>query len=147
MTGGQIFNHKLTLKQENFCLQYIETGNASEAYRQAYHAENMKPDTINRKASELLSDGPITVRLDELKQSHQQRHEITVDDLIRKLEDIYQKAISGNGSLNTAVNAVMGQAKLLGLDKQTVKLETIDYPTVIELVAPDFNSVSSKEND
>ncbi|EEX49488.1 Terminase small subunit [Pasteurella dagmatis] len=107
----------------------------------------MKPDTINRKASELLSDGPITVRLDELKQSHQQRHEITVDDLIRKLEDIYQKAISGNGSLNTAVNAVMGQAKLLGLDKQTVKLETIDYPTVIELVAPDFNSVSSKEND
>ncbi|WP_269457969.1 terminase small subunit [Pasteurella dagmatis] len=135
------------MKQENFCLQYIETGNASEAYRQAYHAENMKPDTINRKASELLSDGPITVRLDELKQSHQQRHEITVDDLIRKLEDIYQKAISGNGSLNTAVNAVMGQAKLLGLDKQTVKLETIDYPTVIELVAPDFNSVSSKEND
>ncbi|AAK03861.1 MULTISPECIES: terminase small subunit [Pasteurella] len=142
-----MFNHKLTLKQENFCLQYIETGNASEAYRQAYHAENMKPDTINRKASELLSDGKITARIDELKAVHQQRHEITVDDLIRKLEDIYQKAISGNGSLNTAVNAVMGQAKLLGLDKQTVKLETIDYPTVIELVAPDFNSVSSKEND
>ncbi|HDR0613963.1 terminase small subunit [Pasteurella multocida] len=142
-----MFNHKLTLKQENFCLQYIETGNASEAYRQAYHAENMKPDTINRKASELLSDGKITARIDELKAVHQQRHEITVDDLIRKLEDIYQKAISGNGSLNTAVNAVMGQAKLLGLDKQTVKLEMIDYPTVIELVAPDFNSVSSKEND
>lgn len=142
-----MFNHKLTLKQENFCLQYIETGNASEAYRQAYHAENMKPDTINRKASELLSDGKITARIDELKAVHQQRHEITVDDLIRKLEDIYQKAISGNGSLNTAVNAVMGQAKLLGLDKQTVRLETIDYPTVIELVAPDFNSVSSKEND
>lgn len=142
-----MFNHKLTLKQENFCLQYIETGNASEAYRQAYHAENMKPDTINRKASELLSDGKITARIDELKAVHQQRHEITVNDLIRKLEDIYQKAISGNGSLNTAVNAVMGQAKLLGLDKQTVKLETIDYPTVIELVAPDFNSVSSKEND
>ncbi|SUC10600.1 Terminase small subunit [Pasteurella canis] len=142
-----MFNHKLTLKQENFCLQYIETGNASEAYRQAYHAENMKPDTINRKASELLSDGKITARIGELKAVHQQRHEITVDDLIRKLEDIYQKAISGNGSLNTAVNAVMGQAKLLGLDKQTVKLETIDYPTVIELVAPDFNSVSSKEND
>ncbi len=142
-----MFNHKLTLKQENFCLQYIEAGNASEAYRQAYHAENMKPDTINRKASELLSDGKITARIDELKAVHQQRHEITVDDLIRKLEDIYQKAISGNGSLNTAVNAVMGQAKLLGLDKQTVKLETIDYPTVIELVAPDFNSVSSKEND
>ncbi|MGC6324214.1 terminase small subunit [Pasteurella multocida] len=142
-----MFNHKLTLKQENFCLQYIETDNASEAYRQAYHAENMKPDTINRRASELLSDSKITARIDELKAVHQQRHEITVDDLIRKLEDIYQKAISGNGSLNTAVNAVMGQAKLLGLDKQTVKLETIDYPTVIELVAPDFNSVSSKEND
>ncbi|SQE31532.1 Terminase small subunit [Mannheimia haemolytica] len=27
---------ELTPKQEAFCLAYIETGNASEAYRQAY---------------------------------------------------------------------------------------------------------------
>lgn len=39
----------LTQKQEAFALAYFETGNASEAYRRAYNAENMKPESINRK--------------------------------------------------------------------------------------------------
>ena len=38
---------QLTPKQETCGLAYIETGDASEAYRQAYDAENMKPDTVN----------------------------------------------------------------------------------------------------
>jgi phage terminase small subunit len=40
----------LTVKQENFCLAYMETGNASEAYRRAYNAGKMKPAVINVKA-------------------------------------------------------------------------------------------------
>lgn len=59
----------LTPKQEAFCLAYLETGNASEAYRRAYSAENMKPATIAVKASELLANGKITVRLKELNTS------------------------------------------------------------------------------
>lgn len=59
----------LTPKQEAFCLAYLKTGNASEAYRQVYAAKNMKPATINVKASELLSNGKVTVRLAELNQS------------------------------------------------------------------------------
>lgn len=59
----------LTPKQEAFCLAYLKTGNASEAYRQVYAATNMKPATINVKASELLSNGKVTVRLAELNQS------------------------------------------------------------------------------
>lgn len=31
----------LTIKQEAFCQAYIETGNASEAYRTAYAADKM----------------------------------------------------------------------------------------------------------
>ena len=42
---------KLTPKQENFCLAYLETSNASEAYRRAYDSENMKPESINVNAS------------------------------------------------------------------------------------------------
>ena len=53
----------LTPKQERFCLAYIETGNASEAYRIAYDAKGMKPESINRKAKELLDNGKITARL------------------------------------------------------------------------------------
>ena len=53
---------KLTPKQEGFCLSYIETGNASEAYRRNYNAENMAEATINSRAYELLQNGEITVR-------------------------------------------------------------------------------------
>lgn len=45
---------KLTVKQENFCNYYIEIGNVSEAYRRAYSCSNMKDETVNVKASELL---------------------------------------------------------------------------------------------
>ena len=59
---------KLTPKQEKFCQEYIKCGNSSEAYRKAYDAENMKPETINVKACELLKDGNITVRVKELSE-------------------------------------------------------------------------------
>jgi len=57
----------LTPKRERFCLAYLETGNASEAYRRAYDAKNMKDKTVTKRASELLQDGDITGRLDELR--------------------------------------------------------------------------------
>ena len=41
---------KLTPKQEKFAQVYVETSNASEAYRQAYDALKMKPETITRKS-------------------------------------------------------------------------------------------------
>ncbi len=59
----------LTPKQEAFCLAYLKTGNASEAYRQAYSAKNMKPETINNKASALLKKGEIGARLEHLNKS------------------------------------------------------------------------------
>lgn len=57
----------LTAKQEGFCLTYLETGNASEAYRRVYDAENMKPETVNKRASELLDNGAIAGRLADLR--------------------------------------------------------------------------------
>ncbi|AIK16555.1 terminase small subunit [Glaesserella parasuis] len=134
----------LTPKQEKFCQLYIELGNASEAYRQAYDCSKMSNETINTKAKELLKNGPITVRLDELRSSHQQRHNITVDNLLGKLERIYNEAMERDTpQFSSAVNAVMGQAKLLGFDKQVIDHTNSDgslRPTVIELVAPNENT-------
>ena len=58
--------NKLTPKQETFCQEFIKCGNASEAYKRAYDCENMKSETINVKACELLKNGNITVRVKEL---------------------------------------------------------------------------------
>ena len=78
---------ELTLKQEHFVKAYIETGNASEAYRIAYDADKMKAETIHRKANELISNGKITARIEEMQKEHQERHKITVDNLVDQLEE------------------------------------------------------------
>ena len=59
---------KLTPKQDAFVLAYLETGNASEAYRRAYDVSNMKPATINNRARELLRVGRIAARLEEARE-------------------------------------------------------------------------------
>ncbi|MDP3478144.1 MAG: terminase small subunit [Desulfoprunum sp.] len=58
----------MTPKQEAFCKAYLETGNASEAYRRAFGAGKMSPKTINEKASRLLSQDKIRTRVQELKE-------------------------------------------------------------------------------
>ena len=59
---------KLTPKQEAFALAYIETGNASEAYRRAYDVSpDCKPNTVEKRACELIRDGKVAGRIAELQ--------------------------------------------------------------------------------
>lgn len=58
----------LTPKQEAFCLAYAETGVASDAYRAAYGAANMKPTVVKQKAYELLKHEGVQARLAELQE-------------------------------------------------------------------------------
>lgn len=58
----------LTIKQENFCLAYVETGNASEAYRRAYPvSRKWKDETLWPRASRLLADCKVDARIKELR--------------------------------------------------------------------------------
>ena len=56
----------LTPKQHKFCLKYVESGNASLAYREVYDCSGSKPSTVSRKAKELLDNGKITAKINEL---------------------------------------------------------------------------------
>lgn len=95
---------------------YVETGNASEAYRQAYNCENMKEATINRNAKMMIDDNKISTRIKELKSGHVKRHELTIDDLVKQLEETRQVALTlENPQCSAAISATMGTAKLLGL--------------------------------
>lgn len=117
----------LTPKQESFCQLYIELGNASEAYRQSYDADSMNENTVNRKAKELLDNGKITARLNQIRKEHSKRHNITVDTLLVELEEARKAAFEGERpQVSAAVAATMGKAKLLGLDKQVVELSGKD---------------------
>ena len=133
----------LTPKQENFCLAYLETGNASEAYRRAYDAENMNAQTVYKRASELLDNGEITARLEVLRAPIIAKAQITVEDLLAELEEARTLAMSIEAPA-PAVSATMGKAKLLGMDKQVLEHTGPGgaplLPTTILLAAPDDNS-------
>ena len=111
---------KLTPKQEAFVLAYIETGNASEAYRRAYNAENMSEKVIHNKASDLLKRGDIRVRVEALQKHHQQRHAVTVDSLTNELIEDRELAHK-NEQASAAIAATMGKAKLHGLLKDKIE--------------------------
>ena len=78
----------LTPKQEKFCNLYMETGNASEAYRRTYSCGGMKPETVNRKAKELLDNGKITARVKEIQKKQERKSDITRGDIIYFLKNI-----------------------------------------------------------
>ena len=105
---------KLTPKQEKFCQVRVETGNATEAYRQAYDCRRMKPETINRKAKFLMDQGKIRARIDQLQEEHRKRHDITIDTLTNDfIED--RDGARGKGDFGTAVKATQEIGKLHGL--------------------------------
>ena len=109
MTAG-----KLTQKQENFCLAYIETGNASEAYRRVYNAEKMKPETVNNKAHVLLKKGEIRARLEELRTPATESAQITLSQHLSKLEELRELA-KEEGKYGPAIQAEIARGKAAGL--------------------------------
>ena len=79
---------KLTPKQERFAQTYVELGNATEAYRIAYDASRMKPETVNREAHARLAHPKISARVTELRARVLKRHDITADRVLEELAKI-----------------------------------------------------------
>jgi phage terminase small subunit len=77
----------LTPKQEKFIHAYLETGNASEAYRLSYNVGKMKDSTVNRNAFALLQNDKIATRIDQLRAESAKIAVLTqasvISDLIR----------------------------------------------------------------
>ena len=113
---------KLTPKQEAFCNAYIETSNASEAYRQSYDVSpDAKPNGIWVDACKLLSKPNVALRVAELREENAKRNAVTVDSLTRMLKEDRELARSTDDPA-AAINAVVAIAKLHGLviDKKNV---------------------------
>lgn len=112
----------ITIKQEAFARAFVETGNASEAYRRSYDVTpSAKPTTIARSAHELMRDPNVASMIRSLQAEVAKRHDITIErvtqmlmedrDLARKIEQP-----------SAAVSANVALARLHGLivDKKQV---------------------------
>jgi len=121
----------LTPKQESFVAAYLKTGNASEAYRQAYNASKMKPEVIHVKACELLKSGNVAVRLSNERARLAKRFEITQEKLVEMLLEDREFARKLENA-SAAAQATMGLAKITGHtveDRRNVRSPLQDIPT------------------
>jgi phage terminase small subunit len=108
---------ELTPKQEKFCQAYVETSNGAEAYRIAYNSK-AKPAVQANEASKLLSNPDIAMRVESIREALRANHGITLQDLLKELEEARKAALSAETvQSSAAVNATMSKAKLLGFDK------------------------------
>ena len=80
--------YKLTIKQEAFARAYVETGNASEAYRRAYNAENMKQESIAVNASKTLARANVSLMVSEMRKELAERSMWEREDSVRVLAAI-----------------------------------------------------------
>jgi len=112
----------LTPKQEAFCLTYIETGNASEAYRQHYKVDAMKPESINRLAKQLTDNVKIASRLAELRKPAVEKAQVTLETHLNDLKRLRDLAEAGE-KYGPAVQAEVARGKAAGLyvERQEVK--------------------------
>lgn len=129
----------LTFKQEQFCLAYLESGNASEAYRRAYDAQNMKPETVNKRASELLGKGEIAGRVAELREPVVRAAKMSLETHLEALRALRDKAADA-GQYGAAIAAETNRGKAAGLYTEKHELTganggPVQTVTRIELVA------------
>lgn len=105
----------LTPKQDAFAQAYVETSNASEAYRRTC---NVSPETTDKSiwesASRMMSNPKVSSRIMELQAEHALRHNVTIDSLTAELDEDRELARTEKQA-SAAITAVMGKAKLHGL--------------------------------
>lgn len=78
---------KPTLKQETFISGYLETSNATEAYRRAYACDGMTEKTINECASRLLKNHKVAARVNQLREKIVEKSVLTRAWIIDQLMD------------------------------------------------------------
>lgn len=98
---------KLTIKQEKFALVWFETGNATEAYRQAYDISNMKPESINRKAKDLTDNVKIKARVDELMSKIAEKAGLSQEYVLNTIHQTVERCKQAEPVLDRKGNQVL----------------------------------------
>lgn len=138
MVGDLMPKKALTPKQERFA-QCVATENMtySDAYREAYNAENMTNEAIQVEASRLMSNPIVSLRVIELQELAQERCMVTVESLTKEYEEARVLALR-EGQAAAMATATTGKGKLHGLFEKDNRQKAIIPPLQIEFVAPDL---------
>jgi len=119
------------VKHELFVQKWRELDNKTEAYRQSHPAaKRWKEATINKRASELSLMREISGRYKELQEETGARHGITIDSLLKELDEIKEVSMSlDTPQCSAAVSSVMSKAKLTGNDIIKIEISSKEHLT------------------
>lgn len=86
--------NKMTQKQERFCLAFIQSGNASEAYRQAYpKSKKWKDSAVNVNASKTMTITKVLLRVEELREQAAAKAITTKQDKAAWLKEVVERSL------------------------------------------------------
>ena len=104
----------LTPKQERFWVEYLATGNATEAYRRAYDTARMTERTIQKRAGELLAHGAIAGRIAAARAKAEDQGVYTLEQHMNELKTLRELAKRNGQDVGAAVAAEVKRGELMG---------------------------------
>ena len=105
------------IREEHFSYLFVEYGNASKAYREAYGYTGKYASSLARG---ILQRPDVALKISAIRAWHREEHDITVGGLLEELEEARALAMLTEQP-GSAISATMGKAKMVGLDKQIVE--------------------------
>jgi len=96
----------LTTKQEKFAQEVASGKSQADAYRAAFDCARSKPETVIKRASELMTNRDIAGRVDELKAQLSEKSLWKREDSVRILADIATDADASRKDKTAAVRVL-----------------------------------------
>ena len=129
----------LTPKQEKFAQCVVSGMSQADAYRAAYNSK-AKPEVVHVKASELMADGKIAVRVRELQGKAANIAVYTLVEHLSRLDDL-SRGSEAEGKYAEAIKAEELRGKAAGFYTERQQIDHTTggepmQPSVIEIVAP-----------
>ena len=114
----------LTSKQQKFVRLYMSGVTIIDAYKEAYDVSpTAKREGMQINANKVMKSPRVSKEIARLQARVAKKVVATAESLVEELEEIKQIALrADNPQSAAAVSAVLGKAKLLGLDKQIVEI-------------------------
>ena len=129
---GQLKNHQW----ETAAQVFMQTGNKTEAFRQAGYSTNSTEQVITGNVQRLFRREPVLKRVAELQAEQAKLHAVTIESLTADLREDRALAYAVKNP-SAAVSAVMGMARLHGLDKQVLTADLVNPPSLINIAIID----------
>ena len=123
-------------RQETLAQVFVQTGNKTEAYRQAGYSTKGTARTITGNVMRLFRDAKVLNRVAELQAEQAKLHAVTIESLTADLREDRALAYAVKNP-SAAVSAVMGMARLHGLDKQVLTADLVNPPSLINIAIVD----------